>query len=807
MRMNEEINTLIKLLTSYEVRIPIIQRDYAQGRNNEKSNEVRKNLIKDIKNCLADGGKPIDFNFVYGTVADNVFYPVDGQQRLTTLYLLHWFLACNCDKFDGFLTLKNFSYMTRNSASDFFALLKNPNDELRYLLKESPNLRKDIENRFWFQVEWGYDPTVDAALTFLNDLSRDVDFRNNALQYYEKLENNAINFTHIIEKGAGAETKAAKSYIRMNARGKALEPFENIKAMIDSIDDKLQTGLEFTTKYDSEYIDILYNICSGSDSTLEITTTNINKKSLNYLKNLYNLNCQLKKKEVLGSEVKYISEIYEYSQKKLSDEEKDYFKDYFCLANTVFDYFKNEPNDSIIKSIFDTKGDFNVNDNKCIVASVLYIYYFYNINNTVLTKEKLDKYNYILNNLNYSEWSSILYIETINKFAKAVAKWDDVFDYFRNTEMIDLENNCKAVLEDINVRIKEQRIKADIIKSEGLPWMYFDELETQSGVKKIQYLLYLSGYWGNSGDFEKLLRYIKIAKKYLKSIEYDLEWRKIYAIATNLDCNHTLKSSNYINENCGTRHIWDDKYLFWNDEDDKNLLNAKMQLEEIKIAYENKAIIDSLITLLPSNINYDKCWLNYAIKYNFKALIDKELIWDSNSNIVKLKYYGDYRYDMYLMNVVKSKKYGLMNLTVIAKSEYEFESNTTHSDGTVLFTTGDRKYIMRLNIPISITNINDKYDKNKCMYYCENHLYNIYIANSPYEFTEHKYDITIALQKRENEYHNQLSVLNDFNMNNYLEIKASKKQEWKQEGRSSIWNKKVVQISFNDNFSSKQFKL
>lgn len=92
-----EINTLLKLLSEYEVRIPIIQRDYAQGRKNEKANEVRKNLIRDIKNCLDDEERSIDFNFVYGTVNDNIFYPVDGQQRLTTLYLMHWYLNCNQD--------------------------------------------------------------------------------------------------------------------------------------------------------------------------------------------------------------------------------------------------------------------------------------------------------------------------------------------------------------------------------------------------------------------------------------------------------------------------------------------------------------------------------------------------------------------------------------------------------------------------------------------------------------------------------------------------------------------------------------
>jgi hypothetical protein len=793
--MSEEINTLIKLLSNYEVRIPIIQRDYAQGRDNEKANEVRKNLIKDIETCLDHGGKPIDFNFVYGTVADGVFYPVDGQQRLTTLYLLHWFLAYNCDKFDGFKTLKGFSYMTRNSASEFFALLKNPNDELRGLVKVSKNLRKDIENQCWFQVEWGYDPTVDAALTVLNDLSKNMKFRNNATQYYERLENGAINFTHIKENGHGAETKAAKSYIRMNARGKTLEPFENLKAMIDSIDGKLHAALGFTNKYDSEYIDTLYSNCSGSD--LEKKTEEINRKSLNYLKNIYNLNCQLNGKEVLGGEAKFISKIYEYSQKNLSDEEKDFFSDYFCMTIAVFDYLKNEPNDLIVKNILEAKGDFHADDNKSIVAAVLYIYYFYNNKGTTLTKEQLEKYNYVLYNLNLTEWST-MYLKGINHFANAVAKSEDVLHYFHNTDLTHIQNTCQGVLEDIMVRIKEQKIKANIIKSEGLSWYYFNELETQSGERKIQYLLHLSGYWDNSGDYKKLSTYINIAKKYLKSEGNDLQWRKIFAIAAHLDSNNTLKAGGDINKNCGSKHIWYDKFFFWNDEEDKALSVTKPQLEEIRIAYENKATILSLINSLPNDSNYDNCWLKYAIKYDCKELLDKEFIWDSSTSIVKLKEYG-YRYDIYIMHIVNKKQYGLMNLTATAKSEYEFDSNTkyTHSDGTMPFTTGDRKFIMRLNIPISITNINENYDKNKCLYsYDEtNHLYTIYTVNSPYKFANVEYDITSEVQKQKIECDNQSAILNYYKVDNYLEIKAGKKQEWQQDGRSSIWKTEPIQIN------------
>lgn len=152
--MNDKIDTLLKLLEIYEIRIPIIQRDYAHGRKDAKSNEIRKNLIKDIKTCL-EGHTVMDFNFVYGTVAQDIFYPVDGQQRLTTLYLLHWFLACNCGRFHEFTNLKGFSYMTRNSAAEFFALMKQSDTKLKDLAKESVNLREEIEKQPWFQVEWG----------------------------------------------------------------------------------------------------------------------------------------------------------------------------------------------------------------------------------------------------------------------------------------------------------------------------------------------------------------------------------------------------------------------------------------------------------------------------------------------------------------------------------------------------------------------------------------------------------------------------------------------------------------------------
>ena len=100
--MNTALHTFMDIFTAdFEIEegtnvqlrkivIPIIQRDYAQGRTTEKPTEVRKGFVSNLISYLqAPEGEIHDLDFVYGTVVDNEFIPLDGQQRLTTLFLLH----------------------------------------------------------------------------------------------------------------------------------------------------------------------------------------------------------------------------------------------------------------------------------------------------------------------------------------------------------------------------------------------------------------------------------------------------------------------------------------------------------------------------------------------------------------------------------------------------------------------------------------------------------------------------------------------------------------------------------------------
>ena len=61
--------TFWKLLNEYKVVIPIIQRDYAQGRTSDNATAIRAELLESIHTALING-ESLDFDFVYGMYRD-----------------------------------------------------------------------------------------------------------------------------------------------------------------------------------------------------------------------------------------------------------------------------------------------------------------------------------------------------------------------------------------------------------------------------------------------------------------------------------------------------------------------------------------------------------------------------------------------------------------------------------------------------------------------------------------------------------------------------------------------------------------
>ncbi|KEY59873.1 DUF262 domain-containing protein [Serratia sp. DD3] len=226
-----------------KVEIPIIQRDYAQGRG--EAQEVRETFLQALHDYLEKGEPFRDLDFVYGSVTDNVngrdcFIPLDGQQRLTTLFLLHWYLAQISDQVESFRQVlstggcSHFTYETRSSSREFCNALVTNDIDFSTLLREygAECLSKTIKDKAWFYLSWENDPTIRSMLTMLDAIHRQ--FSENT-DYFDKLtdrEYPIITFRFLNL----AEFKLTDDlYIKMNARGKPLTDFENFKARLEKI--------------------------------------------------------------------------------------------------------------------------------------------------------------------------------------------------------------------------------------------------------------------------------------------------------------------------------------------------------------------------------------------------------------------------------------------------------------------------------------------------------------------------------------------------------------------------------------------
>lgn len=246
----------------YKIVIPIIQRDYAQGRRTENTDEVRYEFVQALYDYLVKDNDSHDLDFVYGSSEESsdrtAFIPLDGQQRLTTLFLLHWYLMQRSQDVDCKTRMKealslpnknkessksSFLYMTRQSSGDFCNELINHDLDFSNLerVKIKDDKGKDVEvdsieetlkNEPWFVPSWSYDPTIQSMLVMLDAIHE----RFNGEDYTYLLrrlmdeDKPAISF---IFMDLDEYNLTDDLYIKMNSRGKPLTAFENFKAKFE----------------------------------------------------------------------------------------------------------------------------------------------------------------------------------------------------------------------------------------------------------------------------------------------------------------------------------------------------------------------------------------------------------------------------------------------------------------------------------------------------------------------------------------------------------------------------------------------
>lgn len=264
---NEGVKLSFKsLLTTLpnKIEIPIIQRDYAQGR--PRVVNIRNQFVDTLFDHL-ENQQPLHLDFIYGNVikTNKKFIPLDGQQRLTTLFLLHWYLSLRENHFEDFRQIvsnengSRFTYETRQSSREFCdAILKFP-FKLDYSITVSSQLR-DFD---WYFQSWDKDPTVQGMLVMLDTIQHTYNEREADDLYHILTKDDELITFQFIELANYGLTDDL--YIKMNARGKPLTDFENFKAkfekIIQELDDKEGTKFlkGFHQKIDKSWTDFMWN--------------------------------------------------------------------------------------------------------------------------------------------------------------------------------------------------------------------------------------------------------------------------------------------------------------------------------------------------------------------------------------------------------------------------------------------------------------------------------------------------------------------------------------------------------------------
>jgi len=242
----------------HRIKVPMIQRNYVQGREAEK--EVREEFLNALHEALSippeHGSLPLNLDFIYGSVEgdeETRFLPLDGQQRLTTLFLLHWYLAWQDGCSEQFQEMfcqegqARFSYSVRPSSTEFFDALVNFTPDIPP--KEISSLKELITDQPWYFRYWRLDPTIQASLVMLESIHGR--FRN-ADGFFTRLidvEQPAITFQLLDLDNFGLSDDL---YIKMNARGRPLTPFETFKARYEQELEQLFPG-EFRTIGEHEF--------------------------------------------------------------------------------------------------------------------------------------------------------------------------------------------------------------------------------------------------------------------------------------------------------------------------------------------------------------------------------------------------------------------------------------------------------------------------------------------------------------------------------------------------------------------------
>lgn len=344
--LKSETHTLKTLLDKYHVIIPLVQRDYAQGRNNQEVERIRSRFLDKIYETITTEGATMFLDFVYGDInyihsltekklESIILTPLDGQQRLTSLYLLHWYAAKKKRDDVAYNFLSNFTYEVRPSSRIFCERL------MEYTPNLNVSLKYQIQDQGWFQTSWISDPTIDGMLVMLDAIREKF---NDVENLWERLtQDDCISFYFLPLKENG---QSDELYIKMNSRGRALTRFEHFKAEYEGLYEKDSDDAQrISHEFDVEWMDMLFPFINNETNTLD-------DEWMRYFYFISHILCYKQGLEKTNDEFKLIELLYASPTSKKTNRNKEasknrqYLEDSLnCWCNTGYktidDFFSN----------------------------------------------------------------------------------------------------------------------------------------------------------------------------------------------------------------------------------------------------------------------------------------------------------------------------------------------------------------------------------------------------------------------------------------------------------------------------------
>ena len=248
------------------IQVPTLQRDYIYGACTPKTDEVLDHLLETFADAL-DTGEEETLDFIYGSDSrDGKFMPLDGQQRLTTLFLLHYYAALTGGADDAaFRILNGFRYATRNCTLSFCDnLLHNRREDIRNLIDglsqdDKHAVSEWLKDQDEFRGAYWTDPSIRSMLEVLDRIHIRF-FKRDDLWGKLTAEDCPINF-YLLD--FGVFNLSDDLYNKMNSRGKPLTEFEIFKSKFhQNILHRDPGEAEKTViKMDTDWMDFIWQLC------------------------------------------------------------------------------------------------------------------------------------------------------------------------------------------------------------------------------------------------------------------------------------------------------------------------------------------------------------------------------------------------------------------------------------------------------------------------------------------------------------------------------------------------------------------